>query len=113
MKMPDEMCNAMFAKLPLEDKRWLILFADEVKCAREKPPTMGKDIVHAAAIVCEEAGELVRAALQVEYENGRYYDMHAEAIQVGAMALRFCIEGAPELPFPTPPKAKNRVKTPR
>lgn len=35
MKIPDEMCNAMFAKLPLEDKRWLILFAEEVEHARD------------------------------------------------------------------------------
>lgn len=79
------------------------------KRSREKHPTMGKDYVHAAAVVCEEAGELVRAALQTMYEDGKYYLMHREAVQVGATALRFCTEGAPELPWSPPGKAKNRT----
>lgn len=112
MKMTAEMCQEIFEGLPLNDQRWLILFAQELQSARQKHPTMGKDVVHAAAVVAEEAGELVRAALQVVYEKGKYYRMHSEAIQVGAMALRFCTEGAPELPYPPRPAAKNNVQTP-
>lgn len=110
MKATDEMCNAEFATLPINDRRWLLLFAREAKEARKKHPSFGKDIVLSAAIVCEEAGELVRAALQVKYEKGRYYDMHKEAIQVGATALRFVVEGAPELPWPPRP-SKTKTKT--
>ena len=49
------------------------------------------DVIHASAIVCEESGELIRAALQFEYEGGSYDDLRKEAIQTGAMAIRFLL----------------------
>jgi hypothetical protein len=97
MKLTNEMCDAALQGAPLEVKRWLVLIVDEHKRAKEKFPKFPRDVIHAAAIVQEEAGELVRETLQVTYESGRYYDMHKEAIQTGAMVLRFLIEGAPEL----------------
>jgi len=57
--------------------------------ARKKFPSWPTDPVHAAAIVAEESGELTRAALQFTYEKGPGIDMFDEAIQVGAMAVRF------------------------
>lgn len=103
------MCNAEFANLPLDDCRWLLLFASEAQGAREKHPTFSEGYVEGAAVVAEEAGELVREALKVKQEEGQYYRMHQEAIRVGATALRFCIEGAPELPFPAEPRTIRKT----
>lgn len=66
-------------------------FLREFERAERKFPTFPKDIIHAAAIVSEEAGELVRAANQVTYEKGHYVDVMKEAVQTGAMALRFIL----------------------
>ena len=64
----------------------------ELIIAKEKHPKWPKDWVHRAAIVQEEAGELIRAALQHEYEDAMISDMEEEAIQTGAMAIRFLSE---------------------
>jgi len=64
-------------------------FRDELESAERKFPSFPTDPVHAAAIVVEEAGELQQAALQFTYERGGWAAMRDEAIQVGAMALRF------------------------
>lgn len=61
----------------------------ELGKAKKKFPWWPADPIHAAAIVSEEAGELVRAANQFSYEKGLYVDMFDEAVQVGAMAVRF------------------------
>lgn len=50
-----------------------------------------KDVIHAAAIVGEESGELIRAALQYNYETGSSHDVSKEAIHTGAMAIRFLL----------------------
>jgi NTP pyrophosphatase (non-canonical NTP hydrolase) len=49
------------------------------------------DVVRAAAIVSEEAGELVKAANNIdEYDCPEYrQNLDDEAVQVGAMAIRF------------------------
>ena len=46
-------------------------------------------MIHAAAIVGEESGELIRAALQYRYERGELMELQKEGVQVGAMAVRF------------------------
>jgi NTP pyrophosphatase (non-canonical NTP hydrolase) len=69
---------------------WAIkLVTDELRRAEAKFPLWPKDYIHAAAIVAEEAGELVRAALKGTYENGGRAAMSEEAVQTAAMALRF------------------------
>ena len=57
--------------------------------ARIKFPAWPKDTVHAAAIVCEESGELIRAALHYTDENGPLAACDKEAIQTAAMCVRF------------------------
>ena len=65
----------------------------ELERAREKFPFWPHDMVHAAAIVGEEAGELLQAALQYHFEEKETLDdCDHEAIQTMAMCIRF-LEG--------------------
>lgn len=61
----------------------------ELQQAESKHPNWPDDQIHAAAIVAEESGELVRAALNFRYEDGSKEEMKMEAIQTAAMAIRF------------------------
>jgi len=50
------------------------------------------DIVHAAAVVGEEAGELLQAALDQIYDAGNNIEnMRIEAAQTAAVAIRFLL----------------------
>ena len=91
MKLNHGLCNELFGQLPLELKRSMINIATEYQSACEKHKEWPMDFIHAAAIVAEESGELVQASLQHRYEKGRFFDMHKEAIQTGAMAVRFLV----------------------
>lgn len=62
---------------------------EEMERAKAKFPWWPEDQIHAAAIVAEEAGELLRAALQCKYENGSIEKVRKEAIQTATMAIRF------------------------
>lgn len=64
----------------------------ELERAKAKFSKWPTDPIHAAAIVSEESGELIRAALMHVYENAPESDCYKEAIQTAAMALRF-LEG--------------------
>ena len=61
----------------------------ELQEAKKKWPNWVCDPIHAAVILGEEAGELMRAANQFSYENGSLEAMEKEAAQAGAMAIRF------------------------
>jgi len=66
--------------------------AAEVIAAEKKFPRWPDDEVHSAAIVCEEAGELIQAALDFYYCRCLSGErMRREAIQTGAMAVRFLL----------------------
>jgi len=66
------------------------LIDEEVERARKKHPTWPKDDpLFAAAIVMEEAGELMRAAVQFRGEGGQLGACDEEAIQTAAMCIRF------------------------
>lgn len=65
--------------------------------AQTKFPGWPKDVVHGAAIVAEEAGELVRAALDWNYERElNDVAMREEALHTAATAIRFlkALDGA-------------------
>lgn len=62
---------------------------NEVEMAQKKFPSWPNDVIHAAAIINEESGELIRAALQYEYEEENFEELRKEAIQTAAMAFRF------------------------
>lgn len=68
---------------------WALLIVSELKRARGKFPRWTADTVKAAAIVAEESGELIRAALQHCDEGGSMEACDAEAIQTAAMCVRF------------------------
>ncbi len=74
-----------------QEDRVIRLILAELRKAEQAHPTWPEDNVHAAAIVGEESGELIRAALQEEYECGSKDEMVKEAIQTGAMAVRFLL----------------------
>lgn len=64
----------------------------ELERAKSKFPQWPTDPIHAAAIVSEESGELIRAAVMHVYENAPESDCYKEAIQTAVVALRF-LEG--------------------
>ena len=65
----------------------------ELERAREKFPSWPRDMIHAAAIVAEEAGELLRASLQYHFEEEKTLeDCDRETIHILAMCIRF-LEG--------------------
>lgn len=69
----------------------------ELKVAKKKHPNWPDHVVAQAAIVGEEAGELLQAALQAKYEpnskepSEHLEHMRKEAIQTAAMAIRFIL----------------------
>lgn len=73
----------------------LHLVSEELKKAKAKHPVWPDDIIHRAAIVVEEAGELIQAA--VDYKQAKNEEekkkacenMIVEAAQTGAMTFRF------------------------
>jgi len=60
----------------------------EIDRAEQLHPKWPDDLVHAVAIVSEEAGELVRAANRVQFEEASMGEVIDEAVQVGAMVFR-------------------------
>lgn len=69
----------------------------ELKRAKKKHPQWPDHIVARAAIVGEEAGELIRASLNYKYEKAetgpdqelQIEEMRKEAIQTAAICIRF------------------------
>ena len=63
----------------------------ELDRAEKLHPHWPKDIVHAAAVVGEESGELTQASLDLYNGKGSGYDVIKEAIQTAAMGIRLVI----------------------
>jgi len=64
------------------------LMLDELSRAEKIHPGWPTDIVHAAAILSEESGEAVQAALNVYYHSGDINEFRKELIHTGAMVIR-------------------------
>jgi len=65
-----------------------VMIENELKAAREKHPAWPSDIVHAIAIVNEESGEAMRAALNHVYHGDPSDEIIIELIQTAAMCIR-------------------------
>lgn len=66
----------------------------ELRRAEAKFPGWPDDVVHGAAIVAEESGELVQASLDLFYNRGNREHVIKEAVQTAAMSLRFLLNFA-------------------
>ena len=62
--------------------------AVEIQLAEKKFPTFPIDPIHAVAIMVEEAGESMQAAIQMVYEGRDVSLLKAELIQTAAMCAR-------------------------
>lgn len=67
----------------------------ELERAKKLHPNWPADIIHAVAVVAEESGEAVRAALNMHYQGGSIADLRTELVQTAAMCVRM-IENLPE-----------------
>jgi hypothetical protein len=74
----------------------IALIQKELEQAIGKHPKWPTDMIHAAAVIGEESGELTQACLDYHYKEKEkeIYGtsrMQEEAVQVGAMAIRFLL----------------------
>ena len=69
----------------------LELIINELKRAEELHPRWPEDILHAVAIVNEEAGEVTKAASDFVYNNGPLYAVQKELVQTAAMCVRMLL----------------------
>lgn len=81
------------------NEKLIQLIETELAKAREKHPDWPNDQIHATGIVCEESGELMRAAMRFEddtpYPDGSQAsleDICKECVHTIVTAIR-CIEG--------------------
>ena len=79
----------------------LKMILDELRIAEEKFPGFPRDVVHGAAILAEEAGEVVKEALDFHYgRTSSDYKLWKEVAQTGAMAIRFLLRILDEKHYP-------------
>lgn len=71
-----------------EDAAILIAILSELRSAERKHPNWPDCNIKRAAIVMEEAGELVKEANQIDEGKGSHFNLRQEAIQTAAMAIR-------------------------
>jgi hypothetical protein len=84
MKLVDQ----MLIDLPENTKHILVAISTELKRAEKKHPVWPTDLIHQAAIVGEESGELLQATINHKYENGNIESIWKESIQTGATCVR-------------------------
>lgn len=63
----------------------------ELGRAQRLHPVWPTDLIHAAAILAEESGEVVKAANNHIHHGGSLDEVRTELVQTGAMVLRMLI----------------------
>lgn len=81
----------------------------ELGRAKDKHPEWPKDMIHQAAVVCEESGEMLQASLQFVYEGKPLSAIKEELIQTGAMVFRM-LENFPECDIKAKPPVIEKYK---
>jgi hypothetical protein len=90
--MSTDQLIARIKQMPQNEVQALTEILDEYEIAKERHPVWPDDVIHQAAIVSEESGELVRAANMCAMEGAPMYsDMLQEATQTAAMGFRFLV----------------------
>jgi len=89
LELDAEVANFLSAQPQPEQGMVMAQIKAEIERAREIHPDWPSDVLHAAAIVSEESGELMRAAVQHRGEGGTLEACDEEAIQTAAVAIRF------------------------
>jgi hypothetical protein len=69
------------------------LILAELDRARAKHPKWPADRIHQAAIIGEEAGEALQAALDARYSGGSLSDIDKEVAHTAATCIRFLCRG--------------------
>lgn len=69
----------------------IAIVLDELRLAEAKHPSWPTDMIHAAAVVAEEAGELVQASIDHMYGGQCLEKLRTEAAQTAAMGIRFLL----------------------
>ena len=75
-------------KTAMTDYEAIDAILQELERARLLHPKWPTDPIHQVAVMAEESGEAVRAALRMVYERGSVEELRTELIQTGAMAIR-------------------------
>lgn len=75
----------------MKKEKAIELILEEMARAEEIHPVWPLDVVHGAAILAEEVGSVLKAALDVYYDRGTSKNLYKEIIHVGAMAIRFLL----------------------
>lgn len=71
------------------EKQSVRLVLIELERAKNMWPEWPDDLIHQAAIVGEEAGEVLQSSLEATYEEAPADAAVYEAVQTAAVALRF------------------------
>lgn len=87
----EEPQDQIITKEPLRVDEEVSALLNELDRAIYIHPNFPNDVVHAVAIMAEESGEAVKAALNFKYEGGSKDDLREELIHTGAMVLRCLI----------------------
>ncbi len=91
MNYTNEQLEELWSNIDPRIKHRLLLIAAECDRACNLHPVFPQDKIHQAGIVCEEAGELIQAAIDLQYHKGSIMAIETEVLHTAATALRMLI----------------------
>lgn len=90
--------HELVERLDIHEVIALGMVINEMSMAKDQHPEWPTDQVYAAAIVAEEAGELVQAALSAHYKGEPLVHTRTEAMHTAVAAIRFMVNHPVEVP---------------